>query len=175
MEELLSPGDESSALITATSLPEKTQGRTQAVAVYKVALVREAIIRTDLRILRSSLDVAKLLHAYLDGVDREHFVVFMMNQRNEVIGINTVSIGSLTASVVTPREVFKPAILANSASIICGHNHPGGDPAPSTEDRTFTDRLVGAGKLLGIPMRDHVIIGDGTERHYSFADAGQIE
>ncbi len=87
-----------------------------------------------------------------------------------MIGINTVSIGSLTGSVVHPREVFKPAILANAASIICGHNHPSGDLEPSNEDRAITKRLVASGRLLGIDVLDHLIIGD--ELHFSFADNG---
>src|SRR5437899_11123120 len=89
-------------------------------------------------------------------------MVAMLDQKNKVIGINTVSMGSLTASVVHPREVFKIAILANCASIILGHNHPSSDPTPSKEDRALTARLVEAGKLLGISVIDHVIIGDGT-------------
>ena len=78
--------------------------------------------------------------------------------------------GSLTASVVHPREVWKPAILSNAAAIICGHNHPSGAPQPSNEDRVLTARLVESGKLLGISILDHVIIGDGTSAYFSFAD-----
>jgi len=82
----------------------------------------------------------------------------MLNQKNRVIGIHTVSMGSLTASVVHPREVFKVAILANCASILLAHNHPSGDCQPSKEDRAITTRLVEAGRLLGISVLDHVII-----------------
>ena len=96
--------------------------------------------------------------------------MLLLNRKNAVIGINTVSVGSITASVVHPREVFKPAILANAAAVICAHNHPSGDPQPSNEDRALTTRLVQAGKLLGIDGLDHVIIGDGTTQHFSFAD-----
>jgi DNA repair protein RadC len=71
-------------------------------------------------------------------------------------------------------QVFKPAILANAASILCAHNHPSGDPHPSAEDRTLTTRLVDAGKLLGIQVLDHVIVGDGTTGYYSFADDGPL-
>jgi DNA repair protein RadC len=72
--------------------------------------------------------------------------------------------------VVHPREVFKPAILSNAAALLCCHNHPSGAPAPSQEDRALTKRLVDAGKLLGITVLDHVIIGDGTDLYFSFAD-----
>ena len=107
-------------------------------------------------------------------MDREHFVVILLDRKNAPIGINTVSIGSLTASVVHMRETFKAAILANAAAILCGHNHPSGDPEPSREDRALTQRLVDAGKLLGIAVVDHVIVGDGTSAYFSFADQGLL-
>ena len=80
------------------------------------------------------------------------------SQKNQVIGIHTVSIGSLSASIVHPRETFKAAILANAAALICGHKHLSGDYQPSKEDRAITTRLVEAGKLLGIAVLDHVIL-----------------
>lgn len=97
-------------------------------------------------------------------------MVLLLDRKNQIIGINTVSIGSLTASVVHPREVWKPAILCNAVAIICGHNHLSGDPEPSHEDRAITKRLVDLGKMLGIEVLDHVIVGD--ERYFSFADEG---
>ena len=118
---------------------------------------------------QTKLGVSTLLHTYLAGTDREHFVVFFVDQKNRVIGVHTVSIGSLTASVVHPREVFKAAILANAAAIVCGHNHPSGDVQPSREDRATTKRLVDAGKLLGIEVLEHIIIGNEGV-YFSFAD-----
>ena len=97
-------------------------------------------------------------------------MVGILDQKNKMIGINTVSMGSLTASVVHPREVFKPAILSNAAALLCCHNHPSGAPQPSQEDRALTTRLVDVGKLLGINVLDHIILGDGNESYYSFAD-----
>ena len=144
--------------------------------VYKLSLVRDSSVVGQPNLMSPvtrSLDAASLLRTYLEGTDREHFVVLLLNRKNKVIGINTVSMGSLTASVVHPREVFKPAILANAAALICGHNHPSGDPAPSAEDRALTARLVTAGQILGIQILDHVIIGDTT--HYSFMDSGALE
>ena len=114
-----------------------------------------------------------MLATYLGGVDREHFVVCMLDQKNHVIGIHTVSMGSLTASIVHPREVFKAAILANAATILCGHNHPSGDPQPSQADRAITHRLADAGKLLGVNVVDHIIIG-GAGKYFSFADEGLL-
>jgi DNA repair protein RadC len=154
--------------------PNPTSEPPRSVAVYNVVLVRRSTIPIhDVR-LRNSADCARLIRTYLHGVDREHFVVLMVNRRNEVIGINTVSMGSLTGSIVSPREVFKPAILANAAALICAHNHPSGNPQPSPEDRHLTERLHEAGKLLDIQLLDHIIIGDGTEAYYSFADHGTL-
>ncbi len=89
---------------------------------------------------------------------REHFVVLMLNARNEMQGRETVSIGSLNASIVHPREVFLPAILHSAASVVLVHNHPSGDPEPSEEDLTITRRLVQVGELVGIGVLDHVIM-----------------
>ena len=94
-----------------------------------------------------------------DGSEqREHFLVLLLNARHEVLGKETVSVGSLNASIVHPREVFKPAVLASAASIVLVHNHPSGDPEPSEEDITISKRLVQAGELIGIGVLDHVIV-----------------
>jgi len=145
-----------------------------AVPIYTVTLVRERQLPWPRAQLRQAADAATLLRAYLQAVDREHFVVVLLDRKNRVIGLNTVSVGSLTASLAHPREVMKAAIVHNAAAILCGHNHPSGDPQPSAEDRALTTRLVDAGKLLGIPMLDHVVLGDGTTAYYSFADAGAL-
>jgi len=145
-----------------------------SVPVFKIMLVREGRVPCYNQQIRSAVDASTLLHTYLADVDREHFVIILLNQKNRVIGVNTVSIGSLTASIVHPREVYKSAILANAASILCGHNHPSQDCQPSREDRAITTRLVECGKLLGIPLIDHVIIG-GEGRFFSFADEGLLD
>jgi DNA repair protein RadC len=142
--------------------------------IYRVQLIRDTAIRTPRAQFRQSHDVADLLWQFLGEVDREHFVVILVDRKNRLIGIHTVSVGSLTASVVHPREVFKVAILSNAAAILCGHNHPSGDPQPSQEDRSLTRRLVQAGQVLGIEVLDHVIIGDGAADYYSFADLGRL-
>ena len=141
-----------------------------AITVYRVSLVRESFVQVPSDRVRSAQDAEAIVRQHLADVDREHFVVLLLNRKNVVIGVNTVSVGSLTASVVSPREVFKAAILANAAAIICAHNHPSGDPQPSTEDKVLTARLVQGGELLGIGVLDHIIIGDGTEASFSFAD-----
>ena len=94
------------------------------------------------------------------------FVAILLDGK-KVIGFNVVSLGSLTAALVHPREVFKPAILANAANLILAHNHPSGDPEPAAEDRAITERLRHAADLLGITVLDHVVIGDGTFRSFA--------
>ena len=121
--------------------------------------------------ISQSNDVARLCADML-RLDREEFRVLLLNAKHRVMGVHTVSIGSLTVSIVHPREVYKAAILANAAAIIGIHNHPSGNPDPSPEDHALTKRLSEAGKILGITLLDHVIIGQNT--HYSFADQGQL-
>lgn len=144
------------------------------IPIYRITLVRESSLPYhQVPQMRSSKDVANLLREYLNGTDREHFVVFFLDQKNRITGVHTVSMGSLTASVVHPRESFKAAILANAAAIVAGHNHPSGDVQPSREDRALTTRLYQAGKLLGIQVLDHIIIGHNN--NFSFADEGLLD
>ena len=132
------------------------------VPAYKVMLVRDNTrIETETKFINSPDDVNKIIQSYLNGVDREHFVIVLLNRKNGIIGINTVSVGDLSSSIVHPREVFKPAIVAGAASIILAHNHPSGDPKPSLVDVRVTKRIKEAGDILGINVLDHVIIGDG--------------
>lgn len=108
--------------------------------------------------IRGPDDVVALVGKRLRKEQREQFLVILLNARHEVTAIETVSVGSLNASIVHPREVFKPAILASAASVVLVHNHPSGDPEPSEEDLSITKRLVEAGELLGIGVLDHVIV-----------------
>lgn len=101
-----------------------------------------------------------VLKPRVEDWSREHFLVILLDARNGVVGIETVSVGSLSASIVHPREVFKPAIVASAAGIIVGHNHPSGDPEPSPEDVAVTKRLANAGELLGIQIHDHIIFSE---------------
>ena len=113
-------------------------------------------------------DVADFLMPRLRYAAKEQFVVILLNNKNKVIGTEVVSEGSLSSSIVHPREVYAPAILHHAAAIMVAHNHPSGDPKPSTEDTEVTRVLAHSGKVLGIPMIDHVIIGDGN--YYSFLE-----
>lgn len=111
-------------------------------------------------VIRSPHDAADLLVEELRFLKKEHFVCLFLNTKNHVIGRETISVGSLNATVVHPREVFRSAIQRCSASIICAHNHPSGDPTPSKEDIELTARLTEAGDIVGIELLDHLIIGD---------------
>jgi DNA repair protein RadC len=111
--------------------------------------------------IRSPEDVAELMMEELRYLTQEHFVCLFLNTKNQVIGRNTIFIGSLNSSIVHPREVFKDAIRRSSAAIICLHNHPSGDPTPSKEDIDVTKRLIECGRILGIDVLDHIVIGDG--------------
>jgi DNA repair protein RadC len=106
-------------------------------------------------------EAAEILMPRLRDAGKENFVALLLDSKNRLIRVAEVSVGSLDSSIVHPREVFNHAIAGSAASIIVAHNHPSGDPTPSPEDRQVTARLVEAGKLLGIDVVDHLIIGDG--------------
>ncbi len=115
---------------------------------------------------------------YLDSLDfrnsdREFFIVLHLDARNRVVAHEVTSIGSQTASIVHPREVFKSAILKGANGIVLAHNHPSGDPAPSDDDISLTHRLRDVGNLIGIDVKDHVIIAPPKE-NISFKELGLI-
>ena len=142
-----------------------------AIPRYRVTLVREDRATAPDSALHNSVAAAAILRPLFAGLDREHFLVCGLDAKHCIIGVNLVSIGSLTLAIVHPREVFKPLILMNAAVWICAHNHPsGGNPSPSQEDRVLTSRLRQGADLLGISLLDHLILTD--ERCYSFADQG---
>ncbi len=112
-------------------------------------------------VITSPLDAANLIMEEMRYLAQEHFRALFLDTRNQVIGIRDITIGSLNASIVHPRETFKAAIQHTAAALIVAHNHPSGDPTPSSEDINLTARIVQAGELIGIPVLDHLIIGDG--------------
>ncbi|WP_273887035.1 RadC family protein [Rubrobacter naiadicus] len=112
-------------------------------------------------VISSPADVNGLLRGRIANLDRENFVAVLLNSRNEVIEVSTVSVGTLSATLVHPREVFKPAIRASAASVILAHNHPSGNVQPSREDKEVTRRMVDAAGIVGIELLDHVILGEG--------------
>ncbi len=107
-------------------------------------------------------DVANLLMPDLRYQKKEHLKSLLLDTKNRVLAIKTVSIGDLSSSIVHPREVYKDAVIASAASIIVAHNHPSGDPTPSSEDVSVTKRLIQAGEIMGIDLLDHIVIGDGV-------------
>jgi DNA repair protein RadC len=121
--------------------------------------------------ISSPADVDRLLRGRIANLDRENFVVVLLNTKNEVIETSTVSVGTLSASLVHPREVFKPAVRASAASVIVAHNHPSGKVEPSKEDREVTKRLGEAAGIIGIEVLDHVIVGDG---YFSMKEHGML-
>lgn len=134
------------------------------ITINKIVLVKESSHRYNLknRSIRGPEDAVNAINTILnlDNEAQEVLVTLMLNTKNDIIGVQEITRGSLSASIVHPREVFKAAILHNAASIILAHNHPSGNPTASREDIAVTDRIVKAGKLLDIPLLDHVIIGD---------------
>ncbi len=137
----------------------------QAKAVQLLAAVelgrRLSSKQTDTKFtIRSPKDAASYLMADMTSLKQEHFVVLFLNIKNQVMHRQTIFVGSLNASIVHPREIFREAVRRSSASIVCAHNHPSGNPAPSPEDIDVTKRLVEAGSIIGIELLDHVIIGD---------------
>ncbi|HEY8347255.1 MAG TPA: DNA repair protein RadC [Symbiobacteriaceae bacterium] len=117
--------------------------------------------------------VYQYLAPRMSHLEHEQFVVILLNAKNQVIDIESISAGTLTASLVHPREVFKSAIRRSAYAIILAHNHPSGDPSPSHEDRVVTERLISAGRILGIEVLDHLVVGDG--RYVSFRERGLVK
>ena len=124
-------------------------------------MVKESASRWMRKVrINSSNDVYTVLKPYFKDLDREHFVVCCLDSKNLINSLNVVSVGTLNHSIAHPREVFKPAILSNAASVIIAHNHPSGDSEPSAEDRAITKRLEDAAEILGIRFLDSLVFGE---------------
>lgn len=122
--------------------------------------------------IKNPQSVVHAIRSSIKDKAKEHFKLILLNTRNKIIGISTVSIGSLNASIVHPREVFKGAITHNAHSVVLAHNHPSGDSEPSEDDLTITRRLAEAGKILGIEVLDHIIIAKNG--FFSFKEKGLL-
>ena len=149
--------------------------RNYFIPTYSIRLMRDGSVKAETKLADSPERVAAIVRAYWgEGeLDREHLVCLMLSARSVVVGINTVSIGTLSASLVHPREVFRPAILAGTcAAIVIVHNHPSGDCSPSPDDRDTTRRLVRAGELMGISVLDHLVLA--ADSFFSFREHGLI-
>lgn len=151
-------------------------GPAKAAQVKAALVLGHRLAETDAPSLgdpfRGSRDVFLRFHPALRDLKKEVFKAVLLDRKNRILREIDVSAGSLTASIVHPREVLNPAIRESAAAIICLHNHPSGDPAPSPEDLELTRRLADACRIVGIALLDHVIIGDN--RFFSFADAGLL-
>jgi DNA repair protein RadC len=144
------------------------------ISCYSIKLVRDSIIIYEHKKLTGAQEVAKLLMTIgLHERASEEFYAIYLNTKNEVIGIKMISRGTLNASLVHPREVFKGAFLANANAVILAHNHPSGNIDPSNADKMVTEALVGAGKLLDMQILDHIIIGS-LGGFYSFRDSSSL-
>ncbi|MCL2863652.1 MAG: DNA repair protein RadC [Methanimicrococcus sp.] len=134
----------------------------QIVSVFELSRRLETYTDEPKPKIRDPEDIYRVMYPKIREEKQEKFMVLCLDTKNQIISIETIFIGSLDSSIVHPREIFKTAILASAASIILVHNHPSGDPTPSHEDIVITNRIIEGGKLLGINVWDHLIIGDGS-------------
>ena len=159
------------AALTATS----GVGIARAVTIHAALEVGRRLAaesRDDGAPVRTPRDVARVFAPRLEDLPVEEFHVAILDAQHRLERDVTITRGLLTSSLVHPREVFREAIAERAAAVILVHNHPSGDPTPSADDRLVTEQLVAAGKLLDIPVHDHIIIGRG--RYTSFAEAGLL-
>ncbi len=129
------------------------------VQVVSIQMVREKSLMVERKQVIAPEDAAKIFEAFIGPLDREAFVVGLLDTKNNINALNLVSLGSVNASIAHCREVFKAAILSNAASIMICHNHPSGNPQPSRNDLEVTKNIKESGKILGIPLLDHIILG----------------
>ncbi|VVB84193.1 RadC-like JAB domain protein [uncultured archaeon] len=144
----------------------------QIAACFEIARRLESFNEEVKPKVNSPEDVYRRIYPRMREQKKENFIELCLDTKNQIIREEIISIGSLNANVVHPREVFKTALAVSAAHIIVAHNHPSGDPTPSREDIEVTKKLIEAGKIIGVDVLDHVIIGDG--RHFSMKEAGHI-
>lgn len=141
------------------------------VPLVRISMVKEKEVPYAAETISGPEKVAKLAETILKDADREYLLVISVDSKGRPLAIEIVSIGTVNATLAEPREIFKHAILAGAVGIIIVHNHISGDCTPSEEDEEMTRRISESGKLLGIPVRDHVIIGDG---YFSFHEEKKL-
>ena len=135
--------------------------RLKNVDIVRVMLVKDVDSSYRMKPIKGPNDVTSVVKKFLADEDREIFIAINLDHSLKINNIHVISVGSLTQTTVHPREVFKAAILSNASHIVLAHNHPSGNPDPSDEDRLITSRLIESGRLLGIEVVDHIIVGDG--------------
>ncbi|MED5052580.1 JAB domain-containing protein [Anoxybacillus rupiensis] len=145
-------------------------------AVYEIVSIKQVIKKRKakhlLQLITSPEIAAAVARKEIGNEDREVFLVIVLNTKNEIAAIHRCHVGSLNASVVHPREVFKAAILNNGSSIIVAHNHPSQNTTPSREDLEVTKRLVTVGQMIGIEVLDHLVVSENS--YFSFKENGHI-
>ena len=144
----------------------------QIAACFEIARRLESFKDVEKPKISSPEDVYRRVYPRMREQKKEMFIELCLDTKNQIIREDIISVGSLNANIVHPREVFKLALAESAAHIIVAHNHPSGDPTPSREDIEITKKLAQTGNIMGITVLDHVIIGDG--RHFSMKEAGHI-
>ncbi|MDA3790760.1 MAG: JAB domain-containing protein [Desulfobacula sp.] len=160
------------------SVAESKPTRRKFISVYRVSLVRDEHIKFEQTSLNNPSQAQSIIRNLINAQgqpDREQFCVLLLDAKNKTIGLNIVSTGSLSSASVHPREVLKPAILANAAAMILAHNHPSGELGPSAEDKAITKKIIQASSIMGITVHEHLIISMDEDRYFSFADQGLIK
>ena len=140
---------------------------TTLLAAFELSKRALEVNDTNLPVINTARDAAAQLSDMRD-LKKEHFVALYLNAKNQLVHKETISMGTLNANLVHPREVFEPALKHSAAQIIAAHNHPSGDPKPSEDDIELTKRLTDAGKMMGIEIMDHVIVSKNS--HFSFKE-----
>ena len=169
-------------LAAITQMSAKELSSIKGVGMAKAATILAAV-ELGRRLALKAAEERMIVHGPADAASyvmprfrferREHFAVLLLNAKNHILALKTISVGTLTSSVVHPREVFQAAIEQSAASVILVHNHPSGDPAPSGEDLAVTRRMVEAGEIMDIPVLDHVIVG--YDKFISLKEEGMIQ
>lgn len=169
-------------LAAITQMSAKELSSIKGVGMAKAATILAAV-ELGRRLALKAAEARTVVHGPADAASyvmprfrferREHFAVLLLNAKNHILALKTISVGTLTSSVVHPREVFQAAIEQSAASVILVHNHPSGDPAPSGEDLAVTRRMVEAGGIMDIPVLDHVIVG--YDKFISLKEEGMIQ
>ena len=153
-------------------LPRIGPRKADAILALPKLFERLSFLPADGATVSSSRDVYELFRSRLGSHHREHFLVLALNSRNIILAEDVCAVGTVNTVHVPPSEILKQAVLRSAASIICLHNHPSGDPTPSPEDRSLTQRISRAASLMGVRFLDHIIIS--LDSYYSFSDAGVL-
>ena len=161
-----------------SSIAESKPMRRKFISVYRVSLVRDKHIKFEQTSLSNPSQAQNIIRNLINAQgqpDREQFCILLLDAKNKTIGLNIVSTGSLSSASVHPREVLKPAILANASAMILAHNHPSGELTPSQQDKAITKKIIQASEIMGIAVHEHLIISMDEDRYFSFADQGLIQ